>query len=114
MPETDWVRQFAGAITVCDRQGIVLEMNDKAVLAYQDQGGRALIGQNLFDCHPEPARSRLKEMMDAQQTNVYTIEKHGVKQLVYQTPWYRAGAYAGFVEVDLEIPRELPHFVRDG
>jgi transcriptional regulator with PAS, ATPase and Fis domain len=114
MSDYDWVRQFPGAITVCDRQGIVLEMNDKAAQAYQDQGGRALLGRNLFDCHPEPARSRLKYIMEAQQSNVYTIEKNGVKQLVYQTPWYQAGTYAGFVEMDLEIPWQLPHFVRGG
>ncbi len=46
-------------------------------------------------------------------TNVYTIEKTGRKKLIYQTPWYRAGEYAGFVELSLEIPWEMAHFIRD-
>ena len=51
--------------------------------------------------------------MQTGQTNVYTIEKKGVKKLIYQTPWYHDGAFAGLVELGLEIPAEMPHFVRD-
>ena len=40
------------------------------------------------------------------------IEKKGIKKFVYQSPWYQEGQYAGFVEFVLEIPFELPHFVR--
>ena len=32
-------------------------MNEQAAKAYATQGGKALIGTNLLDCHPEPARS---------------------------------------------------------
>ena len=35
-----------------------------------------------------------------------------MKKLIYQAPWYRDGAYAGFVELSLVVPFELPHFVR--
>jgi len=66
----------------------------------------------VFDCHPEPARSELKHLMEAHQPNVYTIEKNGLKKLIYQTPWYQNGAFAGFIELSLEVPFELPHFVR--
>jgi transcriptional regulator with PAS, ATPase and Fis domain len=109
-----WVQQFAGAITVCNAQGTILEMNDKAVQAFQEQGGRALIGTDVLDCHPEPARTRLQRMLKTQQANVYTVEKRGVKKLIYQTPWYKDGQYAGFIELVLEIPAETPHFLRDG
>jgi len=30
MAEHSWVQEFPGAITVCDRDGIILEMNDKS------------------------------------------------------------------------------------
>jgi hypothetical protein len=33
--------------------------------------------------------------------------------LIYQTPTYRDGKYAGFIELSLEIPKEIPHFIRD-
>jgi hypothetical protein len=31
----------------------------------------------------------------------------------HQTPWLKDGRYAGFVEMSLEIPAQMPHFVRD-
>jgi PAS domain-containing protein len=107
-----WVREFRGAVTVCDPDGIVLEMNDAAALVFEADGGRALIGSNLLECHPEPARTRIEGMLARREPNVYTIEKRGVKKLIYQAPWHRDGEYAGFLELSLEIPFEMPHFVR--
>ncbi len=109
-----WVKEFSGSITVCGPDGIILEMNDKSRQAYQADGGEKLIGTNMLDCHPEPARAKLQQLMDTQTVNVYTIEKNGVKKLIYQTPWYQDGQYAGFVELALEIPAEMPHFIRGG
>ena len=111
---TAWVREFRGAVTICDPQGIVLEMNAKAEAVFAADGGRALIGTNLLDCHPEPSRTQVREMLAKGRQNVYTIEKRGVKKLIYQVPWFRDGAYAGFLELSLEIPFEMPHFVRAG
>ena len=113
MAHHDWVQDFAGAITVCDPDGVILEMNAKAARAFEDQGGVALIGTNMLDCHPEPARTKTRELLDTRRTNVYTIEKRGQKKLVYQAPWYRDGQYCGFTELVLEIPAVLPHFVRE-
>ncbi len=45
--------------------------------------------------------------------NVYTIEKKGKKKLIYQAPWFLDGAFGGLVELSLEIPFEMPHFIRD-
>jgi PAS domain-containing protein len=109
-----WVREFRGAVTVCDPAGVVLEMNDAAALVFEADGGRALIGRNILDCHPEPARIQLEEMLARREPNVYSIEKRGVKKLIYQVPWHRDGEYAGFLELSLEIPFEMPHFVRTG
>jgi len=113
IPKNSWVKEFPGAITVCDPDGIILEMNDKAAESFQEDGGRALIGKNVLDCHPESARSKLQHLMDERQVNVYTVEKNGLKKLIYQSPWYKNGEHAGFLEISLEIPFELSHFVRD-
>ncbi len=44
----------------------------------------------------------------------YTREKAGKKKLIYQTPWFDTeGAAAGIVECSMELPEEIPHFVRD-
>ncbi len=114
MENHSWVQAFPGSITVCDPDGIILEMNDKAIETFKEQGGKKLIDTNLLDCHPEPARSKLKELMENQKTNVYTVEKNGKRKFIYQTPWYRVEKYCGFVELILEIPAQIPHFVRNG
>jgi hypothetical protein len=110
--ENAWIKEFPAAVTVCDPEGIILEMNDKAVITFAKDGGFALIGKNMLDCHPDPARGKLERLMESRQVNVYTIEKNGVKKLIYQSPWQLNGEYAGFVEISLEIPFEMPHFVR--
>ncbi len=112
MNEHAWIKEFPAAITVCDPEGIILEMNDKAAKTFEKDGGLKLIGSNMFDCHPDRARSKVEQLLAARQKNVYTIEKNGVKKVIYQSPWYQDGQYAGFVELSLEIPFEMPHFVR--
>ena len=112
MNENEWIKEFPAAVTVCDEKGIILDMNDKAAKTFEKDGGRKLIGSNMLDCHPEPARTKAERLLAAREKNVYTIEKNGVKKLIYQSPWYRNGEYAGFVELSLEIPFKMPHFIR--
>lgn len=107
-----WIEEFPGAVTVCDSDGIILAMNAKAAQNFESSGGASLVGTNVLDCHPEPARTKLKELLASRRANVYTIEKNGIKKLIYQSPWYVDGEYRGLVELALEIPAELPHFVR--
>lgn len=108
-----WVEEFPGSVTVCDTEGRILEMNGRSREVFAADGGAALVGTNVLDCHPEPSRSKLRGMMDGRRTNVYTIRKNGKKKLIFQSPWFRDGAYAGFVELALEVPWDLPHFDRD-
>ena len=110
--ENAWIKEFPASVTVCDPEGIVLEMNDRAAKTFAKDGGLALIGKSLLDCHPDPARAKLERLMDNRQVNVYTVEKNGVKKLIYQSPWVLNGEYAGFVELSFEIPFEMPHFMR--
>jgi hypothetical protein len=108
-----WVSEFPAEITVCDAAGVILEMNEKAVAAFAPQGGRALIGSHLLACHSEASRTKLQGLLKDGKTNVYTIEKNGVRKLIYQAPWFEGGKYRGLVELSLNIPDHLPHFVRD-
>ena len=82
-----WVKEFPGNIEVCDCDGVLLYMNDRARKEY----GSDVIGTNILDCHPEPARTKLIEMLASGKANMYTIREKGSKVLVYQTPWYRHG-----------------------
>lgn len=112
MGDGDWVKELGIGITVCDREGIALELNDRAAETFAKDGGRDLLGRSLLDCHPEPARRRFAELLLTRATNVYTIEKAGVKKLIYQVPWTVDGEFRGLVELSLPIPFDLPHFVR--
>lgn len=112
MNEYDWIKEFPAAVTVCDEHGVLLTMNDKAAKTFEKDGGYDLIGKNMLDCHPEQARTKTEHLLAAREKNVYTIEKNGIKKMIFQSPWYRDGKYAGFAELSLEIPFELPHFIR--
>ena len=111
--KNEWVREFPAAVTVCDTEGRIIEMNGRSAEGFAADGGAGLVGTNVLDCHPEPSRSKLRKMMDERRPNVYTIRKRGKKKLIYQSPWFRDGVYAGFVELSLEIPWDMPHFDRD-
>ncbi len=111
--DQDWVREFPGAVTVCDEHGVIVEMNDKSAATFAADGGRALIGRDMHACHSEASRAKLEALFASRQPNVYTILKHGVRKMIYQAPWYRDGRFAGLVELSLEIPREIPEFVRE-
>lgn len=112
MNPSSWVEEFPGAVTVCDPEGIILAMNRRSIETFAADGGEELIGTNALDCHPAAARSKMQDLLLSGNKNIYTIEKNGLKKLIYQSPWYQDGVYAGFVELSLEIPFELPNFVR--
>lgn len=109
-----WTTEFPGAVTVCDRTGVITEMNERSAKTFEADGGRALVGTNLLACHPEPSRAKVADLLAHPRVNAYTIEKRGVRKLIYQAPWYRDGAFQGLVELSLEIPASMPHFVREG
>jgi len=111
--ENAWVKGFPGAITITDTEGIILEMNEKSAKVFEEEGGRDLIGTNMLTCHPGQSRLQVEKMLKSQETNVYTIEKKGKKKIIYQTPWFKDGVYAGYIEMSLEIPFEMDHFLRD-
>lgn len=114
MTETpDWIREFPAVITVCDKDGNIVAMNQKSIEKYTKDGGEKLIGSSLFGCHPESANAKIRAILAEERPNIYTIQKNGVKILVYQSPWYQDGKFAGLVEMLLEIPDQMPHFNRD-
>ena len=108
-----WVREFPAELSICDREGVLLEMNRAAEALFAGEGGRTLIGSNILNCHPEPDCRKLKRLLETGQTNVYLSETKGCKTFVFQAPWYLEGRYAGLVEVSFEVPDDIPHFIRE-
>ncbi|HEY3353704.1 MAG TPA: PAS domain-containing protein [Polyangia bacterium] len=107
-----WAAELPAAVTVTDAGGTIIAMNARARETFAKDGGAALIGRSVFDCHPEPARTKLHALYASPAPNHYTIRKRGQRKIIHQLPWYAGGAFAGLVEISLAIPDELPHFER--
>jgi transcriptional regulator with PAS, ATPase and Fis domain len=114
MEKSVWTDEFPAAITVTDRHGIIVDMNKRAIAGFEKEGGKNLIGQNVLECHTEPARTKVSELLRTRAINCYTIEKEGLKKMIYQAPWFDEGNFGGLVEISMEIPEVLPHFKREG
>ena len=96
------------AITVCDLDGVVLYQNKRSV----EVNGNVR-GKSMMPCHSARSREIINRLISNGENNAYTIEKRGLRKLIYQTPWYESGEVAGLVEFSLEIPAEIPHYVRE-
>ena len=92
----EWANEMNCAVTVCDTAGVILYMNEKACRTFAKHGN--LIGKNLFDCHNPQSQDKIRELLETGGVNAYTIEKNGV--------------VGGLVEISMEIPGEMPHYVR--
>ena len=108
----NFLNQTTFAITITDKSGQVLAMNEKAIATFEKYGGAKLIGTSVFDCHPPQAIEVINRLMQTHETNAYTIEKAGQKKLIYQTPWYDNNEFAGYIELSLPLPENIPHKVR--
>jgi len=112
MQEHNWVDSVPFAITVCDKEGVIIEMNEKSALTFAKDGGKQLIGKSLYGCHSPKDNRTIADMMAGAVTNVYTIEREGKKKMIYQCPWYQNGELGGLVEISFALPDEVPHFNR--
>lgn len=100
------------AVTVCDLDCNVIYMNEKAGQVFQKYGGLDLIGKSLLDCHLPSSCDKIRLLLEEGSSNTYTIEKGGIKKIIHQTPWRKNGKIAGLIELSLELPPEMPNFIR--
>lgn len=110
MTPIDFFKGLNLAITVCDKEGNVLYMNDSSIDVNGD-----VRGQNLFGCHNERSSKIIRHLLADKATNAYTILKKGKRKLIYQTPWYEDDAkqeVGGLVELSIILPDEMPHYDR--
>lgn len=111
MEDFKWAEQMNCAVTVCDKEGIVQYMNERARATFAKHGD--MIGRSLMPCHSERSRAVIAHMLATGESNSYTISKNGQRKMIYQTPWRDAdGRIAGMVEISMVIPEEMPHYVR--
>ena len=110
--EKNWARYLDGALTICDKEGIILFLNPISIKNFEKDGGANLIGTNLLDCHPEPSKSQLKSMLKNEGRQTYTSEKNGRKRLFHQFPWYEDGVYGGLMEFSILLPEDMKNYKR--
>ena len=106
----DWAKEMNCAVTVCDKEGVILYMNDRAKETFARHGD--LVGKSLIPCHNENSRAIIAKLLETGGTNSYTISKNGQKKIIYQTAWKQDGEVAGLVEISMVIPEEMPHYIR--
>lgn len=106
----DWAREVNCAITVVNTDCNIIYMNDKARATFASHGN--LIGKNMLDCHSDRSKEIIRQLLATGGVNCYTIEKQGVRKMIYQTAWKRDGIVAGLVEISMVIPTDLPHYIR--
>lgn len=102
-----WAEELDCAVTACDTEGIVLFQNRRSIEVNGD-----VRGSSLLPCHNERSRGIIDRLLSEGGRNVYTIQKRGVRKLIYQTVWRREGSVAGLVEFSMELPEEMPHYIR--
>ena len=110
--EIDWAEEFDGSVTVCDLNGIIVYMNCKSIEQFKKYGGEKLLGTNLLDCHPEPSKLMLKQMLLNPVNNMDTTEKNGVRKIIYQTPWMKEGKFSGIIELSFQLDKDIPNHIR--
>jgi len=108
-----WFEELPCSVTVCDGRYRILYLNRRSAEVNARDGGKTLVGRNLMDCHPPEAQAKLRKVMASGRPNIYTVEKKGVHKMVYQAHWKRRGRPAGLVEITFELPRKIPHFIRE-
>ena len=73
-----------------------------------------MVGKNLFPCHNPHSQAIIRRLLEEGATNAYTIEKKGVKKVIYQSAWRKEdGTVGGLVEFSMIVPFEMPHHVRE-
>ena len=107
-----WAEGTHCAITVSDLEGKVIFMNERSRATF-DTDGRTMLGQNRMPCHSPKSQEKIRHMIATDTVNCYTIDKQGVKKMIYQTPWRDSdGNVRGMVEISMVIPQDMPHYVR--
>ncbi len=103
----NWHEDYPAAVTVCDRDGIIIAMNKKSLELFEKRGGAKLIGASLFDCHPESSNKIIRRQLKKHEANFYITERKSGRRLIQQVPWYRDGVFAGIIETVSPLSGEI-------
>lgn len=63
-------------------------------------------------CHSDRSKGIIRQLLETGGSNAYTIEKGGLRKMIYQTAWKENNIVAGLVEISMIIPQDMPHYIR--
>ncbi len=110
----DWAFRINCAVTVTDADCNIIYMNERSRETFAARGGKNLIGHNLMEYHNDRSKAIIRRLLEDGGTNCYTIEKQGLRKMIFQTAWRDAdNRIAGLAEISMVIPSAMPHYVRD-
>lgn len=106
----DYFDNVAFAATVCDKEGIVLYQNNRAIARDGD-----VVGKNLYNCHGPKSAEKIRHMMESGKSNTYEFIHHGKRYFIHHTPWFEepGGEVSGLIELEIPVPDNYPMFNRD-
>ena len=107
-----WINEFQGKITICDLEGKIIYLNQRSVNNFKKEGGIGLLGTNIYDCHPEPSKTKLRQLIENCETNIYYTIKNGERHLIHQAPLFENGNYKWYAEFIFDIPEGTVTHVR--
>jgi transcriptional regulator with PAS, ATPase and Fis domain len=108
----DFFKNIDAGLTISDENGIITYMNEKSAVIFEKYGGFELLNKKLSDCHPDSANAVINEMMASGKPNIYSIEKNGKKKIICQYPYQSDSGKSGLIELSIELPDDIKHFVR--
>ena len=71
----EWANEMNCAVTVCDTEGVILYMNEKACRTFAKHG--SLIGKNLFDCQIRNRRTRYANCLKREVSMLIPLRRMG-------------------------------------
>jgi PAS domain-containing protein len=98
-----------GEIVIADENIDIVYMNEVALRHYEKDGGAALIGRSLLDCHNPESGRKIREMYEAfaggnLQARQWLTPKDGYAQRVIVAPIVRDGQVKGCLELVIREP----------
>jgi len=107
----NWAAEMDVRVTVCDLQGVIVYMNQSAVLSFKKYGEN-LIGKSIYDCHNPVSCEKIRAMNQTPSVNCYTIQKGEEKRMIRHFPWIEDGEHKGVIEFSFPVPVEMLNKIR--
>ena len=104
----NWADNTNCAVTVCDTEGVIIYQNEQSVAVNGDMRDKSMI-----PCHSDRSKAIIARLLAEGSTNAYTIEKKGIRKMIYQTAWrHEDGTVGGIIELTNPSTAEMPHYQR--